>query len=95
MELKDTLADDVKVPLKPAHQKQNLTMKVGTVQPHVLTAEVMVTFDPCPPGYYLNHSSYLCIKTSLRMIQYKFKGAQDQYLFKLEAHMCQCLGGAG
>ena len=58
-----------KVRINPSPNKSDLKMKVGTIRSRVLTTEVIVTFDPCPPGYYLNYSTMHCDFARYRYVQ--------------------------
>lgn len=43
--------------LPDSSSKNELRVKIGTLQPCVLTTEVVVKFSECPPGYRLNSTS--------------------------------------
>ena len=58
-----------KVKIIPSVNRSELKMKVSTIQSRVLSTEVIVTIDSCPPGYSFNNSTMQCDFARYRYIQ--------------------------
>ena len=54
-------------------------MTLWTSQPRVIMADVIVTFEPCPPGYIFNHTSSECV-----FGKYPFVQTNGQFASKIQ-----------
>ena len=41
-------------------ERENMTIKISTIKPRVLSTELLLSFKPCPPGFFLNDTSLRC-----------------------------------